>query len=82
MRITSSGDVGIGTDTPSSKLEVRNSTGLAKIKIRGDDGATSTRAELHIDRTRDARGGGIRIEQYWNPKPMVYRFSLQWRFII
>ena len=24
--------------------------------------ATSTRAELHIDRTSDARGGGIRIE--------------------
>ncbi|MBF36509.1 MAG: hypothetical protein CL838_04930, partial [Crocinitomicaceae bacterium] len=62
MRITSAGNVGIGTDSPSTMLEVRNSTGLAKIKIRGDDGATSTRAELHIDRTSDARGGGIRIE--------------------
>ena len=62
MRITSAGNVGIGTDSPSTMLEVRNSTGLAKIKIRGDDGATSTRAELHIDRTDDVRGGGVRIE--------------------
>ena len=61
MRITSAGNVGM-TDSPSTMLEVRNSTGLAKIKIRGDDGATSTRAELHIDRTDDVRGGGVRIE--------------------
>ena len=58
-------------------------SGLAKIKIRGDDGATSTRAELHIDRTSDARGAGIRIESSTGTlSQWFYRFSLQWRFII
>ena len=60
--IYENGSVGIGTSSPDAILEVRNQSGPAKIKIRGDGGSTSTRAELLLDRTLDARGAGIRTE--------------------
>ncbi|MDC0231501.1 hypothetical protein OAK19_06000, partial [Aureispira] len=62
MRITHDGNVGIGTSTPGDLLEVRNTIGKSRVKIRGDAGSTSTRAELVLDRTAEARGAGVRIE--------------------
>jgi hypothetical protein len=56
------GNVGVGTISPAELLEVRNSSGLAKIKIRGDGLASSTRAEVVLDRTSLYRGGGLRIQ--------------------
>lgn len=54
--------VGIGTSSPGKLLDVVSLTGLSTIRIKGDAGAGSTRAELIVDRTADPRGGGVRIQ--------------------
>ena len=62
IRIDSSGNVGIGTASPSRLLDVVNSSGAAYLRLKGDATAHSTRAELQLDRTSNARGGGVRIQ--------------------
>jgi len=42
MRITSTGNVGIGTTTPSEKLEVQNAAAGAKIKVSNSGGGYAT----------------------------------------
>jgi hypothetical protein len=56
------GNVGVGTASPSEQVEVRNTSGQAKIKIRGDGSTATTRAELMMDRTNSARGAGVRMQ--------------------
>jgi len=48
MHITSSGDVGIGTLTPASSLEVRRSDGTAKILVDEQSGTTASRKQFVI----------------------------------
>ncbi|MBL4753457.1 MAG: tail fiber domain-containing protein, partial [Flavobacteriales bacterium] len=61
MRITSSGNVGIGTVSPGEKLEVSGGASNT-IKVSGTGGAPSWQARVLIDRDIEARGGGIWID--------------------
>ena len=58
--VISTGNVGVGTETPSDLLHVHSNAGSGIIKVTGN-GAGTTRAEFEADRTNSARGGGLRV---------------------
>jgi hypothetical protein len=62
MYLKSDGNLGIGTTSPTTQLEIRNTGGYSKLKIRGDGSSATTRAEVILDRTSSARGAGIRMQ--------------------
>ncbi|WP_409478174.1 tail fiber domain-containing protein [Pseudobdellovibrio sp. HCB154] len=59
--VTGLGNVGVGTSAPSEKVHIENTTGQANILIKGMSGATSTRAEVKLDRYDNPRGAGVRM---------------------
>ncbi len=74
--VTGLGNVGVGTSAPTEKLQIENTTGQANILVKGMNGATSTRAEVKLDRYDNPRGGGVRIldtntggAQWWSGVP-------------
>jgi len=60
MRITSGGNVGIGTTSPSMKLEVSTDAwDVAKFTGNTDDGSGYVGAIVEIESNNDARGRGV-----------------------
>ena len=55
------GNVGIGTSNPSQLLHVENPSSSSRILVKGNTAASSTRAEINLDRTDNPRGAGVRI---------------------
>ena len=60
MVIQQNGYVGIGTDSPQADLDVV-SDGIATLRIQGNTSENTYRSRLLLDRTADARGGGVWI---------------------
>ena len=56
-RLTSSGGLTVDGDAV-----IESDTSRARLTIRGNGGSASTRAEIRLDRTSAARGGGMFIE--------------------
>ena len=57
MRITSSGNVGIGTTSPNTALEVKRTSGTATIRVHADHVATPRAAIEFMRGTTDTFGG-------------------------
>jgi len=58
MRITSAGDVGIGTSSPAAKLDIVEATSTTAVKIKS---GTSTNQNTHITMFNDNDGGTLSL---------------------